>query len=125
MLGVLAVLGSSACVTDAGWTLAESRSCAPKAAPRVCVMSEPDHGHVVEIGDARLIPGECVAAEPGRRGGLARVRSVDRQRGRRGRHVSTRRGRATLLEVDAEGKIDASRVRCDREPVSLDSARVE
>lgn len=118
MLG-LAALVLSACASNTGWSVGDERTCAPKATPRVCVRAEPDHGHVVEFADVAVLPGECAEAGDGAHGGLLRVRSVDRERRERERWLGTRRGKATIVEVDADGKLDAQRHSCDLGPISL------
>jgi len=67
-----------------------------------------------------LLPGECAAAQEGARGGLLRVRSRDRERHERGRWLGTRRGSATMVEVAADGKLDADRHSCKLGPISTD-----
>jgi hypothetical protein len=119
-LAVLAFVALAGCASTSDWSVSEARTCAPKAPPRVCVLGEPDHGHVVELADVELLPGECAVAGDEGRGGLLRVETRDRERARRGRWVSTRKGKATILKVRADGKLRASRRRCQREPISLE-----
>jgi hypothetical protein len=111
----------SGCASRSGWSVSEARTCAPKSTPRVCVRAEPDHGHVIELADVALLPGECVEANDDARAGLLRVRSRDREQHERGRWLSTSRGKATIIEVDANGKLRAKRDRCDMQPISLAS----
>lgn len=112
------------CASRSGWSVSEARTCAPKAAVEasawVCVRVEPDHGHVIELGDVALLPGECAEADDEARGGLLRVRSRDREKHERGRWLSTRKGKVTIVEVDADGKLAAQRQTCDLQPISLD-----
>jgi hypothetical protein len=116
---VIAVLALTGCASRSGWSVSEARTCAPKAAPRVCVRAEPDHGHVVKFADVELLPGECAEASDDARAGLLRVHSRDRQRHERARWLSTRTGKATIVEVTADGKLGARRHSCDQNPISL------
>jgi hypothetical protein len=116
---VIAMLALGGCASRSGWSLSDARTCAPKAAPRVCVRAEPDHGHVVEFADVALLPGECAEADDDARAGLLRVRSRDRERHERGRWLAARGGKATIVEVDADGKLTAERRSCDLGPFSL------
>ncbi len=86
----------------------------------MCVVAEPDYGHVVEFADVEALPGECAAAGEEGRGGLLRVRSRDRERHERGRWVNTRRGVATIVAVDEDGKLDADRHSCKAGPITID-----
>jgi hypothetical protein len=113
------MLAASGCASRSGWSVSEARTCAPKAAPRVCVRGEPDYGHVVELGDVELLPGECGEADEKARGGLLRVRSRDPEQHERTRWLSARTGKVTIVEVDADGKLAAERNRCDLTPISL------
>jgi len=107
------------CATQTGWAISDVRVCAPKAAPRVCVIGEPDFGHVVGVGDLELLPGECgVAAGPHARGGLSRVSTRGRDGTRRARRVAVRRGAFTLIAVEGDGRFEVSRARCDQQPVA-------
>jgi hypothetical protein len=117
---VALLLWSSGCASNSGWSIGDERSCAPKSAPRVCVRGEPDYGHVVEFADVEVLPGECAVAGEKARGGLLRVRSRDRERHERGRWLGTRRGKATIVEVDEDGKLDAERHSCKLGPISTD-----
>jgi hypothetical protein len=83
------------------------------------VVAEPDHGHVLGLGDVELLPGECVVAADEAHAGLLRMESRDRQGQRRARWLSTRKGKVTLLRVEADGKLRAARQACDRTPISL------
>jgi len=109
------------CASREGWERSEARTCAPVDPPRVCVVAEPDYGHVVTVADVEILPGECAAAAPDGRGGLARVVTRDRSGDQRKRWLSTPRGRVTLIELDAAGKLDAERQRCDQTPFSAAS----
>jgi hypothetical protein len=125
---VIAVLALTGCASRSGWSLSDARTCAPKAAPRVCVRAEPDHGHVVELADVELLPGECAEADDDARAGLLRVRSRDREKHERRRWLNTRTGNATIVEVDAGGKLAAERRSCDLQPIELgptSSARMQ
>lgn len=116
MIGLLLLGG---CATRSGWSVSAARTCAPKAAPRVCVRAEPDHGHVIEFADVALLPGECAEADDEARAGLLRMRSRDPEQHERQRWLSTRKGKATIVEVDADGKLAAERRSCDLQPISL------
>jgi hypothetical protein len=116
---MMACLVVGGCASRSGWSVSEARTCAPKATPRVCVRAEPDHGHVIELADVALLPGECAEADDDARAGLLRVRSRDREKHERQRWLSTRNGKATIIEVDADGKLAAERDRCDLQPFSL------
>ena len=110
---------SLGCASSEGWRLSEARTCAPKDVPRVCVVAEPDYGHVVALADVEMLPGECAQADADGRGGLVRVSIRDRVGEERKRWVSAPRGQATLLELDEAGKPDATRERCDQTPFSV------
>jgi hypothetical protein len=112
-------LALGGCASSSGWSVSEARTCAPKASPRVCVRAEPDHGHVIEFADVALLPGECAEADDDARAGLLRVRSRDLEKHERRRWLSTRNGKATIVEVDADGKLAAERHSCDLQPFSL------
>jgi hypothetical protein len=107
------------CASSSGWSVSAARTCAPKTSPRVCVRAEPDHGHVIEFADVALLPGECAEADDEARAGLLRVRSRDPERQERRRWLSTRSGKATIITVDADGKLAADRQSCDLQPISL------
>jgi hypothetical protein len=113
------MLALGGCASRSGWSVSEARTCEPKAVPRVCVRAEPDHGHVVEFADVELLPGECAEADDDARAGLLRVRSRDREKHERQRWLSTRTGKATIIEVDADGKLAGERRSCDLQPISL------
>lgn len=116
---MLACVCTSACASPVGWQLSDARSCAPKAPPRVCVVAEPDHGHVIALGDVELLPGECVVADDDAKPGLLRVQTRARTGETRGRWLSTPRGKATVLAVEADGKLRADRRGCQDTPMSL------
>lgn len=117
---MLASVMATGCASKAGWSLSSARTCAPASTPRICVLSEPDYGHVLRLGDASLLPGECLAAGEDARPGLIRVAIEDPEGDTRKRWVSARRGRFTLLRVDEAGKLSVERERCGDTPVSLD-----
>jgi hypothetical protein len=110
---VLAWLASG-CASTQGWTLNEARTCERDAAPRVCVQAEPDHGHVLTLGDIELLPGECVQAEGG--GGALRVATRNPRDEERRAWVPVRRGRITDVAIDERGRVRAERERCTINP---------
>lgn len=110
------------CASRAGWQPSEARTCEPGDPPRVCVVAEPDFGHVVGVADVEILPGECAVAAADSRGGLARIETRDRVGGQRKRWLSTPKGRTTLVELDAEGKLEVERQRCDQIPFSVDAS---
>ena len=116
----VAVLSLSllACAGRSGWTVSEARSCGERASPRVCVIAEPDYGHVLELGDAVALPGECVVGED-RGGGLLRVESRSPRDDTRARWLSVRRGKVTVVAIERDGAFEVDRRRCDGRPVSL------
>jgi hypothetical protein len=127
MFGVLVMLVmlvmSAGCANNSQWSVSESRTCAPKAAPRVCVAGGPDHGHVVELAHVELLPGECAVAVADARGGWVRVHTRDPQRERRSSWLRVPRGQTTIMRVDADGKPrHINRATCDQTPVSVDAA---
>lgn len=76
---------------------------------------------MIELADVALLPGECAEASPNKaRGGLLRVRSRDLEKHERHRWLSARKGKATIVEVDADGKLSAQRQTCDLQPIPLD-----
>jgi hypothetical protein len=113
------MLALGGCASRSGWSVSEARTCAPKAAPLVCVRAEPDYGHVVEFADLTLLPGECGEADENARAGLLRVRSRDPEKHEHQRWLSTRGGKVMIIEVDADGKLAAERNRCDLTPILL------
>jgi hypothetical protein len=124
MLVMLVTLMSSAgCAKNSQWSVSESRTCAPKAAPRVCVSGGPDYGHVVELAHVELLPGECAVADAETRGGWVRVQTRDPQRERRSSWLRVPRGQTTIMRVGADGKPRrVNRSACDGTPVSVDAA---
>lgn len=105
-----------ACAATQGWTLDTARTCEPDAAPRACVTAQPDHGHVVALGDVELLPGECAAAAPSSKPGLLRVTSRDPKGHERSRWLNLRRGRVGTLSVDREGRLALEPRACTSSP---------
>ena len=119
----MVVFAVTGCAAKTDWSLTNARTCMPKDAPRVCVVSEPDYGHVIEVGDVELLPGECVAAPAGSaRGGLLDVETRDGEGEVRGRFVRAPRGHTTVLEIEAAGRPRTrGHVDCDGTPVNVDA----
>jgi hypothetical protein len=113
---LLACASMLACASTQGWRLDASRTCERDAAPRACVAAQPDHGHVVELGDLELLPGECAAAAPDAKSGLLRVTSRDPKGRERSRWLAMRRGRIGDLAVDGEGRVAIDRRSCSATP---------
>ncbi|MFO7562904.1 MAG: hypothetical protein R6X02_09710 [Enhygromyxa sp.] len=111
----------SGCASKTGWSVTEARTCAPRDPARVCSLTAPDYGHVLELGDVEMIPGECAVLDGAGRGGLIRVETRDpRGEGRR-RWVRAPRSQATILVLERDGDVDAlERRSCDRTPISLE-----
>jgi hypothetical protein len=105
------------CASTQGWSVTEARTCAPRAPARVCSIAEPDYGHVLTVGDAAMLPGECAALGDEGRGGLVRVSTRDPRGQGRKRWLRAPRSRATLLELDQDGRAKVvDRPRCDASP---------
>ncbi|PRP99601.1 hypothetical protein [Enhygromyxa salina] len=121
MLVTLAMLaGTLGCANVGQWSVSEARTCAPKAAPRVCVSAAPDFGHVVELAGVELLPGECAVAVGEGRGGLVRVETHDPQRARQSSWLNVPRGQATVVEIGEDGKPRRTgRLICDGTPYEL------
>lgn len=116
------LMGASGCASNSQWSVSEARTCAPKAAPRVCVSAGPDYGHVVEIAGVELLPGECAVAADGARGGWIRVQTRDPQRELRAAWLGVPRGKTTVMRVREDGKPRrVRRLACDQIPVNVDA----
>lgn len=114
---------ASGCASNEQWSVSEARTCAPKAAPRLCVLAGPDYGHVVELADLELLPGECAVAASEGRGGLVRVQTRDPQRVRRAKWLAVPRGQTTIVQIKADGAPRrVNRWACDGTPVNVDAA---
>lgn len=79
----------------------------------MCVLDEPDYGHVLGVGDVDIIPGECALGPDEGRGGRLDVVVRDREGGEQSKKVRVRRGGRTYLGIDEDGQLDASRDRCE------------
>lgn len=101
------------CATSSGWSLARTERCQAESAPRVCVLEQPDHGHVLGVGDVDILPGECALGPDAGRGGRLTVVVRDREGGERSAKIGVRRGGRTELGVDEDGHLDVSRARCE------------
>jgi hypothetical protein len=119
----LVALGSTGCASKVGWEVTTERTCSIDDPAIVCVVGTPDFGHTVRVGDANLLPGECVAIPDSGRGGQVVVFTHPPSTGRDmpdfadRRWVRAPRSRVTIVAVDRDGQIDVvERVDCDRQP---------
>jgi hypothetical protein len=111
LAGVLALIG---CASETGWSVTESRTCAPRDPARVCSVDAPDYGHVIELGDTELLPGECAVLDDAGRGGSIRIETRDPRGERRRSRIRAPRSRATIVELERDGKAKVvERHRCD------------
>ena len=108
----LALVGGG-CATSSGWSLAQTERCQADSAPRVCVLEDPDYGHVLGVGDVDIIPGECALGPDEGKGGRLGVVVRDREGGEQSTKVGVRRGGRTYVSVDEAGRLDTSRDRCE------------
>lgn len=109
------------CASKAGWSVTDERTCSPRDPAQVCSLAAPDYGHVIELGDAELLPGECVALDEAGRGGLIRVETRDPRGERRRAWIRAPRSRVTIVEVARDGDADVAKRRsCDRTPIHLE-----
>ncbi|KIG15988.1 hypothetical protein DB30_05042 [Enhygromyxa salina] len=119
---VLGSIGTLGCANNDAWSVSEARTCAPKAAPRVCVSAEPDHGHVVEFGGVQLLPGECAVAASEGRGGWVRLETRSPRRERQTSRLRVPRGRATIVQIGADGQAKRiGRLACDGTPITVEA----
>lgn len=109
------------CASKVGWTPTDDRICAPKDPAQVCSLSAPDYGHVIELGDTELLPGECAVLADSERGGLIRIETRDPQGERARRSIRAPKSKITILELgeDGEPKVSARRS-CDSTPFDLE-----
>lgn len=116
--GFVALAG---CASKVGWSPSEERICSPKDPAQVCSLSAPDYGHVIELGDTKLLPGECVVLADAGRGGLLRIETRDPRGQRARRWIRAPKSKVTIVELreDGEPKLDERRS-CDRAPFDLD-----
>jgi hypothetical protein len=111
----------SGCASKVGWSPTERRVCAPKDPAQVCSRATPDYGHVIELGDTELLPGECAVLADAKRGGLIRVNVRDPRGQQRRRWIRAPRSKVTILELRERGEAKLSeRRRCDRTPLELE-----
>ncbi|PRP92152.1 hypothetical protein ENSA5_50990 [Enhygromyxa salina] len=116
-IGAALLCVASGCAGSSGWSVTDAQVCAPKSAPRVCVDGEPDYGHVLELADVELLPGECAVASDEARGGLVRVETRDPRGARRSRWLGARKGKITTVKVREDGEpVRSGREPCDRTP---------
>ena len=121
LTGLLIVALTSGCASKVGWSMTEQRTCEPKAAAHVCSVPGPDYGHVLELADTELLPGECAVVGADPRGGWVRVDTRDPRGEGRGRWVRAPRAKVTVLELSQDGRVSvANRLSCDRSPITLD-----
>ncbi|MCA9685346.1 MAG: hypothetical protein KC457_24415 [Myxococcales bacterium] len=117
LLTAFLLMGLSACAGNSGWSRTSARTCEHRAPPRLCVVAEPDHGHVLGAADVELLPGECAVAGSDGRGGLLRVRTRDREGHERSRWLSVPRGRFTVVSIEEDGKVHADHLPCSQGPI--------
>lgn len=122
LLPALLPLALGGCASKVGWSITdEARTCSPKDPARVCGLAEPDFGHTLELGDARLLPGECAALNDSGRGGLIRVETRDPRGELRRSLIRAPRSKVTVIELREDGRAKVVERRgCDRMPVSLE-----
>jgi hypothetical protein len=87
----------------------------------VCSVPAPDYGHVLELGDTELLPGECAVLDDAGRGGMIRIETRDpRGEGER-RWIRAPRSKVTILELHEDGDAKVvERRSCDRSPINLE-----
>jgi hypothetical protein len=116
--GVLALAG---CASTVGWTPTTERICAPKDPAQVCSLAGPDYGHVIELGDTELLPGECAVLSDTGRGGLIQIETRSPRGERERRWIRAPKSKVTIIELREDGDPKVSdRRRCDRMPFSVE-----
>jgi hypothetical protein len=116
-VGLIALSG---CASKVGWSPTDVRTCAPKDPAQVCSVAAPDYGHVIELGDTELLPGECAVLADSGRGGLIRIETRDPRGGRQRSWVRAPRSKVTIVEVHEDGEAKTrARSSCDRTPIDL------
>ena len=87
----------------------------------MCSLPAPDYGHVIELGDTELLPGECAVLAESGRGGLIRIETRDPQGERARRSIRVPKSKVTIVELreDGEPKVSARRS-CDSTPFDLE-----
>jgi hypothetical protein len=107
------------CASKVGWSPTAERICTPKDPAHVCSRSAPDYGHVIEVGDTELLPGECAVLSDTGRGGLIQIETRDPQGERARRWIRAPRSKVTILELREDGDPKVSdRRSCDGAPFS-------
>ncbi len=66
MLGLLAGVWLTGCAPSWTWDRAPAGTCAGGDPPRICFAPADDQGEVLDVGGARIVPGECATGDKGR-----------------------------------------------------------
>jgi hypothetical protein len=101
----------AACVPSTGWERSDNRVCAADSPAFVCVHAWPDRAVELQLGDERILPGECVFAP---KGGSTKVVWTDSRGVARDRRVFLRKHVRTELALGQDGELHvAERMLCD------------
>jgi hypothetical protein len=100
---LVALVGMVGCASKVGWSPTDPRACSPKDPAQVCSVRSPDYGHVLEVGDTKVLPGECAVLDDAGRGGLLRIETRDPRGERRGRWIRAPRSTITILQLEEDG----------------------
>ncbi|MEM9462879.1 MAG: hypothetical protein AAGF11_52545 [Myxococcota bacterium] len=110
-LAIGAVL--AACAPAQGWEHTDRRACEPSAAPIVCLRAEPEGPYELRAGGRVLLPGECMQAPQGGRGGRLRTELWSSGSPLARPRVGVRRGMRTDIRIDGKRLEVVERRRCD------------
>lgn len=106
-MGLLFGLALTACAPSWTWDRADPGTCAGGDPPRICFAPEVDEGQVLDVGGARIVPGECATGEKGRVGLVLERADGSRDEAR----VQAREGQTWQVGV-ADGKLSIERSGC-------------
>ena len=94
-----------------GWQRSDARVCAEDSPPVVCAHAWPDRAVELELGDQRILPGECAVAP---RGGSVKVLWTDARGVARTERVRVPKAVRTEIALGADGELHvAERIACD------------
>lgn len=107
------LVGLAACAPAQGWAPTDRRVCAPSSAPILCLRADPEGPYELRAGGRVLLPGECMQAPSGARGGSLRAELWSSGRPVARPWVRVRRGVRTEFRVEGHRLEVARRRRCD------------
>lgn len=108
-LGVLL----AACAPSTGWQRTDRRACAPQSPPILCLAAQPEAPHELHVGGRVVLPGECIEAPSGGRGGSVRASLSTSGEPVTSRWLRVRKGAQTEVRVEDERLRIEERRACD------------